>query len=152
MKLVFLNDAMAQCNATDLAAFKATAKKHGCLFERGGIVKIDVETLQTALDAEFAVMADAKKKREVAPNSAGKQIGLVKARLAQVDARLAKKQAKIDIATKAVANAKNRYSRMTAETELAKLRREYDNLVAGKGRDEALLDEMLNGEPESNAQ
>jgi predicted nucleic acid-binding Zn-ribbon protein len=152
MKLIFLNEAMELCGATDPKAFKANVKKHHCLYERAGIAKVDVEKFQSVLDAEFSAMADAAKNRKAIKDTAGKQLGLVRARLAQYEKRMAKKQTKIAAAEKAVADAKDRYSRTKAEAEVAKLRREYDNLVAGKARDEQLLDELLNGgDPESNS-
>ena len=152
IQFVTLQLAMAELDVSDQSDFVRTAQRHGCLLKRGDITRINLSELKRLIDEDFVKAQEQVNKRREVPNTAGKQIGLVRARLAQYGTRMIKKQAKIAAAEKAVADAKDRYSRTKAEAEVAKLRREYDNLVAGKARDEQLLDELLNGgDPESNS-
>lgn len=103
------------------------------------------------IDEDFTKAQEQTMKRREVKDSPGKQIGLVRARLAQYPKRITQKQVKIKAAEKAQGMAKDRYSRMKAEADLAKLKSELDNLTAGQQRDEKLLDELLNGtEPENN--
>lgn len=153
IQFVTLQVAMTELGVTDQSDFIRTAKRHGCLLKRGGITRVNLRELMLRVDEDFLKAQEQATKRREVKNTAGKQIGLVRARLAQYAKRIAKKQAKIAAAEKAVADAKDRYSRTKAEAEVAKLRSELDNLKAGQQRDEKLLDELLNGtEPESDAQ
>jgi hypothetical protein len=152
IQFVTLQLAMAELDVSDQSDFVRTAQRHGCLLKRGGITRINLSELKRLIDEDFLEAQERVAKRREAPTTAGKQIGLVRARLAQYDTRVTKKQVKIAAAAKVVANAKNRYERMKAEADVAKLRSELDNLKAGQERDEQLLEELLNGpETESSA-
>jgi hypothetical protein len=153
IQFVTLQVAMTELGATDQSDFVRTAQRHGCLLKRGGITRVNLVDLKRLIDEDFVKAQEQVSKRREAPNTAGKQIGLVRARLAQYEQRLTKKQVKIAAAEKAVATAKDRYSRTKTEAEVAKLRSELENLKAAQLRDEKLLDQLLNGpEPESNVQ
>jgi hypothetical protein len=146
MNLVLLQQAMEQFGATDAVAFRADAKKRGCLFERAGIAKVDVEKLQSVLDAEFERMAEAASTAKEKTRRAGSDLGLVTARLAQYEGRKARKLAKIAEVRKAVANAATVYERQKLDRQLEKLEAEAQRLDAGKAADEKRRDEILNGD------
>ena len=145
IQFVTLQVAMTELGATDQSDFVRTAQRHGCLLKRGGITRINLTELKRLIDADFVKAQEQASKRREAPNTAGKQIGLVRARLAQYGKRIAKKEAKIAATEKSIAAAKDRYSRTKAEAEVVQLRSELANLKAGQQRDEKLLDELLNG-------
>ena len=150
-QFVTLQVAMTELGVTDQTDFVRTAQRHGCLLKRGGITRINLPELKRLIDQDFVTAQEQIANRREAPNTAGKQIGLVRARLAQYPKRLTQKAAKLAAVEKSVKDAKDRYSRTKAEVEVAKLKSELDNLKAGQQRDEKLLDELLNGtEPENN--
>lgn len=148
IKFVTLQVAMEELGVTDQSEFIRTAQRHGCLLKRGGITRINLSELQQLIDQDFATAQERIAARSEAPNTVGKQIGLVRARLAQYEKRIKTKRAKITVAEKTLANAQDRYSRTKADAAIVKLNLELENLFSGQTRDEVLLDELLNGEVE----
>jgi hypothetical protein len=152
-QFVTLAVAMTELGVVDQGEFVRTAQRHGCLLKRGGITRVNLPELKRLIDEDFVKAQVQITNRRESPNTAGKQIGLLRARLVQYPSRIAKKQAKITVAEKAITAAKDRYTRNNAEVKLADARGELDNLKAGQQRDERLLKELLDGgEPESNTQ
>ncbi|MBU0508257.1 hypothetical protein KKH27_05410 [bacterium] len=154
MNLVLIQQAMEQFGATDAVAFKAEAKKRGCLFERAGIAKVDVEKFQSVIDAEFERMAEAASTGKSRPRRASSDLGLLMARLAQYEGRKARKLARIAEIREAIANADTPYERQKLTSQMERLEAEAQRLDAGKAADEKRRDDILNsdnGEAETQA-
>ena len=157
MKLVFLKEAMELCGATDQTAFKAEAKKFKCLYERAGVVKIDIEKLHAALDVEFTQMAVDTAIPKTKKRGEGNVLGWVVGRLKLYAGRKAKKLAKIANVKEAIKAATTVYDRRKLNRDLSKLEDGLKRLEEGKLADEARRDAIMNGsvddsgDSESNA-
>jgi hypothetical protein len=153
-KVLSLKKAADELGITDLDGLRKSARKYGALIVvGGGLEYVDTDRFNAGVEKDVNAKVEQAAKHKTVKRVVGAQMGIVNARLAQADDRISKKQAKIDTATKALAKAPNRYTKVKTEAEIAKLRGELDNLVTGKARDEKLLNELLNGyEPESDSQ
>lgn len=141
---VSLRTAMEQTEATDQKEFIRVAKLHKCYFEKAGIVRIDVVTLQRLIDQDFAEAQEQAANRKPATRSAGSDLGLVKARIKLFADRIEKKDAKIAAMEADVKAAKTPYERKQAEKKLQKLLTERAVLEEGHKRDLARLEELMN--------
>ncbi|MDD5088571.1 MAG: hypothetical protein PHI18_07220 [bacterium] len=131
---------------TNVEAFKRDAKRFGCLFEKSGIVKIDVEKFQLALDAEFAKAAEAASRPVERKRGPSSDLGLVNARLAQHDTRRHAKLEKITAIKAAITSATTVYERGKLQRDLTKAEAELQRLDDGHQRDLKRRDEILNGD------
>lgn len=143
-QFVTLSFAMAHFEALDQAKFLATVKRHRCYVKKGGIVRVNITELQTRLDEDFAKAQEKALNRKVGKGGIGTKVGLISARLSQVKKRLAAKQAKIELAQKAVADADDRLSKHRAAGTVSKLLAERQMILDGQARDLKLLDELMN--------
>ncbi|MBU1985086.1 hypothetical protein KJ815_11840, partial [bacterium] len=141
-----IQQAMEQFGATDAVAFKAEAKKRGCLFERAGIAMVDVEKFRSVIDAEFERMAESASTAKSRTRRASSDLGLLMARLAQYEGRKARKLARIANIREAISNAATAYERQKLTSQMARLEAEAQRLDAGEAADEKRRDEILNGD------
>ena len=144
MDLTTLDAAMAKLGATDPVAFKSEAKKRGCLYERAGIVKIDLERFEAALDSEFETLAQSAAKPKMSKRSSGSELGLILARLALNPQRIEAKQRKIKVAEAKLATASTPYEQHKIKRELERLNDELQRLLDGQKRDISQRDAILN--------
>jgi hypothetical protein len=150
MKLILFNEAIELLGVTDSNTFKRDAKRFGCLFQRSGIIKIDVEKFQSAMDAEFAKAAEAVSKRAERKRGPGSDLGLVNARIAQYEGRRKAKLEKIAGLKEAINSAKTAHERGNLQRDLTKAEAELQRLDDGYQRDLKRREEILNANEGSN--
>jgi hypothetical protein len=146
MNLTTLDAAMTHVGATDPKAFEAKVKELGCRYEFAGIVKVDIDRLEAALNGEFEKIAEAASVPKTKAHREGSDLGLIIARLALYPKRFEGKQAKIKTVEDKLAAATTPYEQHKLTRELKKLNDELQRLHDGKARDIALRDAILNGE------
>lgn len=147
--------AMQQLQATDEKEFVKSAKKHGCYFMKGGIVRIDVTKLNLALDAEFAQAQVNAANRKTRDNSPGRDLGLIEARLTLYPGRIKAKNEKIKSVEATLTEAGSAYVKRKLRQELKTLEGQLAKMEASYQRDLKRRDEILNsddGDSESSAE
>ena len=144
MNLATMDVAMARVGATDAEAFKVKTKKLGCLYEYAGVVKVDIDKLEAALNSEFEKIAEKVSAPKAKPRREGSDLGLILARLALNPQRIEAKKQKIKDAESKLASASTPYEKVKIKRELAKLNDELQRLLDGQTRDISQRDAILN--------
>jgi hypothetical protein len=145
MNLVTVEAAMVHTGATDSKLFMAKVEKLGCLYQVAGIVKVDIDRLEAALNTEFEkIAADASAPKEKVRRE-GSDLGLILARLALNPKRIEVKKQKIKDAETQLTASATPYERHKLKRVLEKLNSELQSLLDGQARDLALRDAILNG-------
>lgn len=150
-----LLSAMQHFQATIESEFVKSAKKHKCYYMKGGIVKIDVQKLEIAINAEFARAQANSANRKTREPSPGRDLGLIEARLTRYPARIEVKKDKIKSNHAAVRAADSPYLKRKLMKDLKKLENELAKMEESYQRDLKRRDEILNfdeGESESQGE
>ncbi|RPH93353.1 hypothetical protein EHM69_10525 [candidate division KSB1 bacterium] len=146
MNLVLYKEAVERLGVTNEEVFKRDTKRLGCFYQRSGIIKIDVDKFQSAMDAEFEMAAKDVSAPKARKRSAGSDLGIVMARLSQDEKRRKAKLQKIADVKEAMVATKTAYERGKLQRELKKLENELKLQDERHIADEQRRDEILNSE------
>jgi len=150
MKLMLFQQAVEHLGVTDTETFKREVKRHRCGYQRGGIMKVDVEKFEAAVDAEFA--NDIENAPKPKTRSTGSDLGIIMARLSQDKKRREGKLKKIAAAQAATENAVNGYERSKFQREVRKLENELKLQDERHAADEKRRDAILSGSDADNGE
>jgi len=145
-RIVPLIDAAARFGVADIDKFRKSVKGLKCLIRVADLDFIDLERFNNRLREKAQAHAEAALRPITTRHKSGSQIGILRARLAQVPKHIARKEEAIESARQVLGAAANAYERTRASKALEMLEAGLKKLRQNKVADEDALNRILNPE------